>query len=142
MAILTIDEIHDRESIHELIRFLIDALEFGEAEVLTQPGHIIELSGPQPSASRLYNMVQPYNDDMTCHDILHRDGCSCTEDAMHTDPRHIRLLDAPPRYGAVPFVPCPRQGLHRNLLDCWACWSDVERGALPLFDALATGEVA
>jgi hypothetical protein len=34
--------------------------------------------------------------------------------------------------GPVPggeYVACPDRGTHRQLTDCWRCWSDVMRGA-------------
>jgi hypothetical protein len=27
------------------------------------------------------------------------------------------------------LMPCPSRGTHRQLTDCWSCWSDVMRGA-------------
>lgn len=37
----------------------------------------------------------------------------------------------------MPFLPCPSRGTHLRLTDCWACWSDVHRGACLEVDVLA-----
>jgi hypothetical protein len=37
----------------------------------------------------------------------------------------------------MPYLPCPNRGTHLRLTDCWACWSDVHRGACLEIDVLA-----
>jgi len=34
------------------------------------------------------------------------------------------------RSGPFCYVPCPRRGTHLKLIECWACWCDVMRGAV------------
>lgn len=36
-----------------------------------------------------------------------------------------------------PYLPCPRRRTHLRLTDCWACWSDVRRGACLEVDVLS-----
>lgn len=67
-----------------------------------------------------------------------------TRDEAFTDDEHVFVrggLDAPTtveppaptkvlhRTSGTPLVPCPRRGRHLRLTECWACWSDVMRGA-------------
>jgi hypothetical protein len=47
-----------------------------------------------------------------------------------TDPRNEILVDAARHDGPVPYVPCPAQGTHAKLTECWMCWSDVHRAAI------------
>lgn len=35
------------------------------------------------------------------------------------------------------YVPCSRRGQHLRLAECWACWSDVHRGAVVETDVLS-----
>lgn len=142
MAILTIDEIYDRDCIRHLINYLIDALESDEADRLTEPGELLTLNGPQPSTTRLMQIVRMYDERYYCDNGFHLDDCTCVRDAAHTDPRqgvllHMTHVDLP-----RPRIHCPERGSHRELTECWACWCDVERGALFEDEALRTWEVA
>ena len=127
MAVLIIDDITDPHDIVQLIDFLASMLATGDADALTSEGTCTLTRGAGPSASRVAEMVRMYDDDEYCLDLLHRDTCTCVEDAAATDPRQGIVVEAPRAHGPVPYVPCP--GGHVALLECWMCWSDSHRGA-------------
>lgn len=63
----------------------------------------------------------------------HPETCTCDDCLEAAGIRKIRAIAA-----TMPYVPCPNRGKHLRLTDCWACWSDVHRGACLETDVLAT----
>lgn len=51
-------------------------------------------------------------------------------------PRPIELGPIPCPEAYDKYVPCPGRGTHLRLTECWACWSDVHRGAVVETDVL------
>ena len=70
--------------------------------------------------------------DEECFSKRHPDDCTCDTCLAAAGIRKIRELAAP-----TPYVPCPKRRQHLRLTDCWACWSDVHRGACLEVDVLA-----
>ena len=89
-----------------------------------------------PSDFELEVMVG-MDDEFDCIYDIHSAHCTCVSDARTTDPRQLTLLEVTPDFGLVQYVPCPRQGTHSKLTECWMCWCDVDRGAISARAALA-----
>jgi hypothetical protein len=83
------------------------------------------------------------DDEFDCiYDDIHSAHCTCVSDARNTDPRQQKLLEVIPDFGLAQYVPCPSQGMHSKLTECWMCWCDVDRGAITTEQALASVPVA
>ena len=54
----------------------------------------------------------------------------------NTDPRQAALLEPARHEGAVPYITCSNRGHHALLTECWMCWSDVQRGAITVEQAI------
>jgi len=136
MAVVIIDDLNEVEDVFELMTYLARALESGDVERLLEEGTITLTKGPGPSANQVADMVRLDLEDEECEVPEHREGCSCVADAAATDPRRAIVVDAERHDGPVPYTPCSMRGLHACLSECWACWSDVHRGAIAAADAL------
>lgn len=136
MAVLIVDHIDDVDDVVELMNYLARCLAAGSVEHLTEAGKFTLTKGPGPTPGQLADMVCLGYDE-ECWDDLHRPECRCLWEAANTDPRQDRLAEAARVEGPVPYVPCPERGDHAWLADCWACWSDVHRGAISLDMALS-----
>ena len=136
MAVVIIDDLTEVEDVFELMTYFARALESGDVERLLEEGTVTLNRRSQPTPSRVAHLVRLDIEDEQCEDPWHRPGCSCIADAAATDPRQGLITDAERVDDAVAFVPCPLQGLHASILECWACWCDVNRGALDIADAL------
>jgi len=137
MAILVVDDIADVHDIAELIHYLSRALAEGDVESFISEGTFTLTKNPlpTPTADQLADLVR-LDEVEECENHGHREGCSCQSDAADTDPRQGILLDAERHDGPLGYVLCSNVGQHTRLTDCWMCWSDVQRGALALEDAL------
>lgn len=138
MAVLIVDAVTDSQDVVELITYLTQALAGGDTHTIFNHGTLTLTRGTVPTPAELDDLVR-MDQDESCTDPYHRTGCSCVENAANTDPRQLVVVDAPRHLGPVPYVPCPRQGLHRSLTECWMCWSDVHRGAITAAQAIAVG---
>jgi len=136
MAVVIIDDLNEVEDVFELMTYFARALESGDIERLFEEGTITLTKGPGPSPNQVADLVRLDIDDEKCQVPWHRDGCSCVADAAATDPRQGVVINAERHDGPVPYVPCPMQGLHAALTECWACWCDVQREAIEAADAL------
>jgi len=136
MAVVIIDDLNEVEDVFELMTYLARALESGDVERLLEEGTITLTKGPGPSANQVADIVRLDLEDEECEVPWHREACSCVADAAATDPRQGTIIDAERHDGPVPYLPCPMQGLHASLSECWACWSDVHRGAIAAAEAL------
>ena len=137
MARVIVEDIESESDLLDLATHLLDALRHGDTEPFTAPGTLtLTRRAPGlPSADDLAAMVD-LDGGYDCHDTDHRPACTCRQDACATDPRQGRLLDPARHAGPVPYTACPRAGSHDRLTDCWMCWSDVQRGAIPVQRAL------
>ena len=59
--------------------------------------------------------------------------CGCDDCVDRIETEQGSAIAAP----LVPYLSCPGRGTHLRLIDCWACWSDVYRGAALETDVLA-----
>ena len=136
MAVLIIDDISSVDDLVSLTQHLLDVVADGAVSDFVSPGalHLSRL-GQTPTPHDLADLVA-FHDDYTCHVPHHRDGCSCRQDAAHTDPRQIGLVEAARHEGPVAYTRCSNAGSHVQLTDCWMCWSDVQRGALTVEEVL------
>ena len=136
MAVIVVNDVSDIQDVVELINYLAGALATGDTEALLADGTFTLTRSTTPTDAELHELVR-LDEDEVCLDPVHRTGCSCVEDAADTDPRQLALLESAHHFGPVPYLPCPRQGTHRTLTECWMCWSDVHRGAITAEQALA-----
>jgi hypothetical protein len=136
MAVVIIDDLNEVQDVFELMTYLARTLESGDVERLLKKGTITLTKGPGPSANQVADLVRLDLEEEECEVPGHREACSCVADASATDPRQGIIIDVERREGPVPYIPCIMQGLQASLSDCWACWSDVHRGAIAAADAL------
>jgi len=136
MAILVVDDISEVNDLAQLIAHLSRALADGNVGEFLEDGTLTLRKTQAPTPQQVADLVG-FDDTDECDRPDHREGCSCRTDAAGTDPRQGIVLEAPHHDGPVPYLPCPRQGTHQVLTECWMCWSDVHRGTLPLHDALS-----
>ena len=132
MTTIIIQDVEEPIDLLRIARYMLGVLEQGIAHEYTAPGTTyITLDGQPPrlDVCQLEEFVD-MDGDYTCHIWYHRTGCSCVYDAAMTDPRNEILVDATRHDGPVPYVPCPAQGTHAQLTECWMCWSDVHRAAI------------
>ena len=138
MAVLIVDEVTEVRDVVELITYLAGALASGNTDGLLGDGTFTLTRLASPTPDQLHALVR-LDEDETCTNPLHRPGCSCIEDAANTDPRQLALLEAARHEGAVPYEACSNRGHHALLTECWMCWSDVQRGAITVQQALQGG---
>lgn len=138
MAVLIVDDVAEVHDVVELINYLAGILASGNTDGLLGDGTLTLTRSDSPTPAQLHDLVR-LNQDEKCTNPLHRHGCSCVEDAANTDPRQLALLDSIRHEGAVPYIPCPNQGRHESLTECWMCWSDVHRGAITVDQAVLGG---
>lgn len=119
----------------DLIAHLTQALASGDIEDFLDEGTLTLSKSTTPSAAQIEDLVR-LDDSLECKANEHRIGCSCRSDAAATDPRQGVVFNPPRHSGPVPYVPCPQQGSHEVLTECWMCWSDVQRGAIPISAAI------
>ena len=135
MAVLVVRDITDVHDLIDLIAHLTQALASGDIEDFLDEGTLTLSKTSAPSTAQIEDLVR-FDDTDDCTNAEHRFSCSCQTDAAATDPRQGTFLDPPRSTGPVPYAPCARQGEHEVLTECWMCWSDVHRGAIPLSAAV------
>ena len=135
MAVLVVDDITDVHDLVHLIAHLSQALANGEIEDFLDEGTLTLSKKSIPSPAQIEDLVR-FGESDECMLEEHRSGCSCRIDAAATDPRQGNVVDPIRVQGPVSYLPCPRQGEHATLTECWMCWSDVHRGAVPLSSAV------
>lgn len=136
MAVVIIDDLNDVKDVAELMNYLARAMASGNTEHLTEAGTLTLTRGSEPTVAHVKDLVRLDQDDEDCQVAWHREGCFCVADAAATDPRQAIVVDAERHDRPVPYIPCSMRGLHASLSECWACWSDVHRGAIAAADAL------
>lgn len=131
MAVLVVDDITDVRDLVHLIAHLSQALANGEIDDFLDKGTLTLSKKSVPTVAHIEDLVR-FGDTDECMLEEHRSSCSCRMDAAATDPRQGTVLIPVPAQGPVSYLLCPRQGEHETLTECWMCWSDVHRGAVPL----------
>lgn len=61
------------------------------------------------------------------------DECGCTE----CRPALMEACETTLGVSPQRYLPCGQRGTHLRLVDCWACWCDVRRGAVLEVDVLS-----
>jgi len=135
MAVLVVDDITNAHDLVHLIAHLSEALANGEIEEFLGEGTLTLSKNSIPSPGQIEDLVR-FGDTDECTLEEHRSGCSCRIDAAATDPRQGTVVDPVRAQGPVFYLPCPRQGEHETLTECWMCWSDVHRNAVRLSSAI------
>jgi len=135
MAVLVVRDITDVHDLIDLIAHLTQALATGDIEDFLDEGTLTLSKTSTPSTAQIEDLVR-FDDSLECESNEHRISCSCRSDAAATDPRQGTGTSPPRQSGPVPYGPCSKQGSHEVLTECWMCWSDVHRGAIPLSAAV------
>jgi len=136
MAVLVVDDITEIHDVVELVTYLTSTLANGDVEPLLDQGTLTLTKRDNPTATQVADLVR-MDEENVCEDTSHRVRCSCQKDAANTDPRQLTVVEAPRTSGPVPYEACLRRGIHESVTDCWMCWSDVMRGAVPQAAVLA-----
>ena len=136
MAVLVVDDLTCADDVLNLARHLLEVYANEDIDNLIAPGTVNLTRGPHEIPANVLHGIVNFDDDYTCNEPWHRDGCSCRIDAADTDPRQLVTEDPERHVGPVPYTICPQVGTHQQLTDCWMCWSDVHRGALDINDVL------
>jgi len=144
MAKFIIEEIASEQDLIAIAHRLLDAVVSGEGRRFTEPGTMhMWTTHDEPLRIDDFELewMVTFGEEYACLNDDHSPHCTCLCAAAATDVRQRPLFETERTTGRVQYQPCPEQGTHRSLEECWRCWSDVERGVITRDEALAPEEV-